>query len=100
MPEGGNARYLSSTENISMPGRENALCSLMSIIIANIGDIADENTHPTFDKKSLIRLFTHFRYSHILTPENLRDYAMPPDFRIQGLDQIAYYIYTLQKIVI
>lgn len=100
MPENNHTQHLYSTENISMPGHENALCSLMSIIIVNIGDLSDENTHHTFDKKSLIRLFTHFRYSNILSPENLRDYAMPPDFAIKSLDQIAYYIYTLQKIVI
>lgn len=91
-----------NNEQLSSPGKLNILDSIISIFIKNAGDLSDDYSQHFSSKKTFIRLFTHLRSSNnnSFCPLNGRNFVVPHACLFKGPDQIAYYIFALEKIVI
>ena len=77
------------------------LDSLVSFLHFNAGDLTEETTHKTLDKKVFIRLFIQSRHNKIQSPaEDPLNKFIPRQAVFTGPDHTDYYIYTLQKIII
>ena len=80
---------------------DNMLDSLVSFLHFNAGDLTEETTHKTLDKKVFIRLFIQSRHNKIQSPaEDPLNKFIPRQAVFTGPDHTDYYIYTLQKIII
>lgn len=79
---------------------DNMFHSLVAMVRNNTGDLTEEASHTTLDKKAFIRLFLFLRYSNMPFPDCSRPTSLPAESFRQGKKQTAYYIYTLERILI
>lgn len=79
---------------------DNMFYSLVAMLRNNAGDLTEEVSHITPDKKAFIRLFVLLRYSKMPYPNDSRHTFLPAESFYPGQKQTAYYIYALEKILI
>lgn len=90
-----------TTNTEAIDSRTNSMInSLVSLLRFNVGELSEDYSHSTYDKKSLLRLFIHLRYSNMQSPEPTQNIFIPREKLFTGPDQTAYYIYALHKIII
>lgn len=88
-----------NTETLSTPDRD-VFHSLMSILLINIGDLTDNSSHTNLDKKVFLRLYFYLRHSRIYTPQLKQKNFISREFLFPGPNDMAYYVYSLHKIII
>lgn len=98
-PDCGERTLTTNTEAID--SRTNSMInSLVSMLRFNAGDLTEDYSHSTYDKKLLLRLFIHLRYSNMHSPEPTQNISIPREQFFTGPGQTAYYIFALHKIII
>ncbi len=79
---------------------DNMLHTLLSLLHFNAGDLIENVSHTNFEKKGVLRLFTHLKYSHLYSPGYSGNFLLSCQLQFTGPEQTDYYIYALHKIVI
>lgn len=79
---------------------ENNFHSLMSLLLINLGELSDNFSHSSPDKKAFLRLYTYTRHSQVYTPQQEQKNFISREFLFSAPNEISYYVYTLHKIII
>lgn len=99
-PAGAESSQSTTTTSAVDSRTKSLLNSLLSLLRVNAGELYEDGSHKSYDKKTLLRLFIHFRYSNLHFPDYSRNTLISRDLLFSGPDQTAYYVFALHKIIV
>lgn len=99
MPETPN-QITTNLPEVVNSRNDNILHTLLSLLHFNTGDLIENVSHTNFEKKGVLRLFTHLKYNHLYSPDYSENLHLSCQLQFTGPEQTDYYIYALHKIVI